>query len=1075
MLRLVTGPFHPTLESALVHDLHALKKQDPFAGVALVVPSGQLRRSLKRLLVLTHDLSLLNVHILTFHQLALHLDRERLVCGGRPAEQPRVALVTDVFFEHLLRHLGQRNVPQTEGLRLSQLPPGAWAALWASLRDLKDATVDSSVALRAVDEEHFLPEDQGQLKGLFTLYAALQESRAALGVASPDDLAALVTQFVPTSPFLRGLTSLCYYGSYDLTQTQVTLLEALAATVATTVYFPLGSEPAYGFARRFLERHLHPLLGHSDAIPSSSREEDLSSVGHKSEVSVEVRNAAGIDDELSLVCKQILSLVETNGYAFSEIGVVGRTLVPYQTILKRTFDQHCIPFVSSATWPLLQDPAVKTLLHLARLKGSGLHRPAMLEVLTSPWARVATRHAGSIEPRPDLWRWAVQTLGISRGEEEWMRLQHVSRLDTLTPHKEEPFTDDARAFRIGGMQLRLLWTVVSRLISDVNDLPEKGGYGDLTDAFVSLATTHLTIPLDGPETVGPASQWDAPGDVTEALSKALTQLRDLDRLAVDITWDEWTDTFAQILERTTCAVASGSHDGVHVLDAMAARGIGFRALFIVGMNETFFPRFIHEDGFLRDRHRLVLSETLGYKIDQKLQGYAEEALLFELLRSSASERLYLSYQRTDAAGRPLAPSTYLDTARLRPSERDSGMALPRRWRDRADLALFAPPLLTREELTMYTVLRGRDATSLLDRLGRDGRLFSHGLEAQRAIESDRPALNGFDGILDGSTNHWSRASRRGLSPTALESYARCPFQYFAGQVLELEPMPQMPAMELSALAMGELCHDAFRRCYLSLIQQGWPRAALSAEAIAQETSRAVDQACATYATTHGTGYALTWQLAKEQVARLVTITMATDREEALSSGFLPVAFEIEACGILPYGENPDSVPIRGRWDRVDRHPVSGALRVIDYKYRANGQIEAKDRNLLQLALRGAKLQPALYTLMTATTPSNESRGSLPEQVDFLYLLPQETPGVERASFVASAWAGPNGQILKQTLQVLIDGIRDGQHVIVPDAYCAHCEFSTTCRRAHQPTWWRAYRSSQAGILRRLRHLKVSHD
>jgi ATP-dependent helicase/nuclease subunit B len=178
---------------------------------------------------------------------------------------------------------------------------------------------------------------------------------------------------------------------------------------------------------------------------------------------------------------------------------------------------------------------------------------------------------------------------------------------------------------------------------------------------------------------------------------------------------------------------------------------------------------------------------------------------------------------------------------------------------------------------------------------------------------------------------------------------------------------------------------------------------------------------------------------------------------------------------LPYGENPDSVPIRGRWDRVDRHPVSGALRVIDYKYRANGQIEAKDRNLLQLALRGAKLQPALYTLMTATTPSNESRGSLPEQVDFLYLLPQETPGVERASFVASAWAGPNGQILKQTLQVLIDGIRDGQHVIVPDAYCAHCEFSTTCRRAHQPTWWRAYRSSQAGILRRLRHLKVSHD
>ncbi|MDP9132985.1 MAG: hypothetical protein M3M98_07625, partial [Nitrospirota bacterium] len=80
MLRLVTGPFHPTLESALVHDLQVLKAHDSLAGVALVVPSDQLRRSLKRVLALTHDLSLLNVHIFSFHQLALHLDRERLVC-----------------------------------------------------------------------------------------------------------------------------------------------------------------------------------------------------------------------------------------------------------------------------------------------------------------------------------------------------------------------------------------------------------------------------------------------------------------------------------------------------------------------------------------------------------------------------------------------------------------------------------------------------------------------------------------------------------------------------------------------------------------------------------------------------------------------------------------------------------------------------------------------------------------------------------------------------------------------------------------------------------------------------------
>ena len=349
----------------------------------------------------------------------------------------------------------------------------------------------------------------------------------------------------------------------------------------------------------------------------------------------------------------------------------------------------------------------------------------------------------------------------------------------------------------------------------MDGLPGEGGYGLLTDAFLALAEKHLTMALEATRSVDPMSQWDAAGDVSEALSTVFMQLRDLDRLAVDVTWDAWTETFAKLLERTTYALAPASHDGVQVLDAMAARGLGFRALFMVGLNEKVFPRFIHEDGFLRDRHRLILSETLGYKIDQKLQGYAEEALLFELLRSATSERLYLSYQRADTAGRPLAPSTYLNTvgALARQSDIESVFALPRRWPERAGLALFAPPLLTREELTVSTVLQGGDVSELLEMVGRDGPLFSHGLTAQGAIESDQPRLNAFDGILEHPTAHWALVSRRGFSPTALESYARCPFQYFADQVLELESARQVPSTALSPPAMGQLCHEALRHCY----------------------------------------------------------------------------------------------------------------------------------------------------------------------------------------------------------------------------------------------------------------------
>ena len=175
--------------------------------MALIVPSDQLRRSLKRLLALTHGLSLLNVHILSFHQLALHLDRERRICGETPDRARRVELVTDVFLRASASASRAAQRSADGSAPLVAAAAGAWAALWASLRDLKDATVDPAVALRAVDEEQFAPEDREKLKGLFTLYAALRESRAALGVGSPDDLAALVTEFVPASPFLRDLTA----------------------------------------------------------------------------------------------------------------------------------------------------------------------------------------------------------------------------------------------------------------------------------------------------------------------------------------------------------------------------------------------------------------------------------------------------------------------------------------------------------------------------------------------------------------------------------------------------------------------------------------------------------------------------------------------------------------------------------------------------------------------------------------------------------------------------------------------------------------------------------------------------
>ena len=320
-------------------------------------------------------------------------------------------------------------------MSLTSLPRGVWATLWATVRDIKDAMVDPSVAIRAVEaasagelQELLESDEAAKLNGLFTLYAALQESSKILEVGSPDDLASAVVELVPSSGFLRGLTALYYYGSYDLTQVQLSLLEALISHVPVSLYFPLDNGPEFIFAQRFFDRHVQPLRSTMDRPTHVVAEEKPTGV-HGLPL-IRILNTAGPDDELICVCKEILSLVETNGYAFHEIGVVARSLMAYQDGIRRIFDQHRIPFVSSGTVSVLRESVAKTLLQLAQILAAGFPRSAVLDLLSSPYYRLHREGTGHmVEPRPDQWRIAAHALGIIRGDQDWQRLARVAKVD----------------------------------------------------------------------------------------------------------------------------------------------------------------------------------------------------------------------------------------------------------------------------------------------------------------------------------------------------------------------------------------------------------------------------------------------------------------------------------------------------------------------------------------------------------------------------------------------------------------------------------------------------------------------
>jgi len=1066
MLRIVTGPFHPALDRALVEDIRSCKTDDPFALLAVIVPSASLVEHLKQLLTRHEPRAFLNISFLTFHQLTLRL-REDFAAASEAGPEPTLQLTDDFFFEQLVRQMVRRKLPGLEPLARLPASPGTWKGLWATVRDLKDAEVPPTTALKALTEGVFEEEDRSWLRSIFTLHAAIMEASRSLGVGSPDDLAASLGRDLSGSSFLKGLQHLFYYGFYDLSQVQLSFFESVVHIAPTTLYFPLEDRPSFLFARQFFERHLLPL---------ADTHEDRSGEGHRTVtielVELSVINVIGIEEELATVCRKILTLVEVNGYRFDEIGVVARTLEPYQARLQSVFDHHLVPFTSTAGKKLSREPLVKILLHLASLPLNDFDRAAVLDVVTSPFYYAQGAGSARANLRPDIWRSLVYTLGITKGEAEWRRLAEPTSSSILRDAETEPDEDDQTMVgTCETSQLPYLWEFVSQLIHDCRALPAQGSIGTLTDAFLTLMKSHIHVADLFDE---PSTESIELADLTKVDSlvrSSLARLQQLDPLGGDISWEEWVELFQRVLDETSIPIEEDRHQGVQVLDAMTIRGRTVRALFVLGMNDKLFPRYVREDPFLRDRHRVVLESTLGYKIDEKLAGHEEELLLFELLSRSATNRLYLSYQRADETGRVMAPSGFIAMAMRDP--RFVGKpeeTVPRRLTLRIREQPSIQDLLPVEDLALGCLLRGYDALPLLDATGHDRPLFEQGLVTLKTIERESPVLGPFDGIVGVWAPAVPTATERSFSPTALERYATCPFQYFAEKVLRLEPLRRLHHNHLPPLMLGTLVHESLRVSYERLVLLGWPDDSLTEATMQSTVHDAVNNTFAAHAASQGTGHTLLWTLAREQVTELVAAAVSSDQAEYQSTGFRPVAFEAAAQGIVPLESETSSVSLKihGTLDRVDYRAEPPALRIVDYKFKQGNEITPVDRNLVLSAVRGFRLQPPLYARMAL--PSMPA----PTEVQLLFLAPQWKEPVSRSTFDAGLWTSHTGDMIRQTLSTLIKGILSGEFFILPDGYCDSCEFSGVCRRHDTTAWWRSHRSPQARVLRRLRRQKV-HD
>jgi RecB family exonuclease len=1012
--RLVLGDLSRDLFAALRDEVAAWTRIDALAPGVVLVGSNLLALSLRRRLA-QDGAPHVGLRFATFVDLARALAAPRLA-GRAPLPPGGRALVAGA-----LAAGGASDYFAPVALR-----PGFRRRLAKTFGDLDDGGFSPTAGRLA---EEWAGRDP-KVRDVLRLYAAY---RGWLGerFVTTSDLIRIAAEDTDRWGEAFGGDRLAVFGFYDFTEVQRRLLDALSRSVRLAAFAPDPAIQGHAFAAMAVEflRSLG-LATSRAAAGSAGRGPDAASGAGGRRGALEIVSAPGEVEEAREIARAIVRLARDQGIAFREMAVLLRNPEAYAAIVREALDEAGVPSVLAQGPPLAATPTGRAWRLLLALAGGRLERASVIDFLTSaPLADGVAPHAGF---SPSLWDLATKRAGIVEGREAWL-----ARLDAFA-------RSDAAAAEVAAAAA--LRRVASRLFDDLAALPAAASWARFAAACRRLLAA-----------------WIAPSADRDDLDALIADLAANDPLVGDVALDGFRVALFDAMDGPTHAVGAFGIDGVTVSDLLRARGIAFRVVFLPGLVERGFPAPPSQDPILLDRDRAALSSTGAGRLADSRSRPREEELLFALATRAASERVVLSYPRFETGttrerttspfvlraaeahwGRRFDLSSLAEAPSFRrialasagPPDPDDALCDAER---RVSAALHAPP-----------PARAALAARLASGESGASRAFARALAAWQARFAGA-ALNEHTGRLTARTVGRLRAARplSTLSPSAMETYATCPYRYFLQSVLRLET-PDEPERieEIQASDRGRLVHRVLSRLFEDLLAKGL--VPLDAErldaAIARLGAIAADEFRSVEA--RGlTGYGLLWDLDKERTLRALDALLAREAEGAGAAPRLtPAMFEahfgddglVRAEITLPSGR---TICFRGAIDRIDATPDRRRFVVIDYKTRYVSPSKP-NRDEDPVFRGGEALQLPVY-LVAARALLDAPAGAWSEARYRTMVL--RTGDVSDDPLSGATLAARRSD-LETILETIASGIESGLFPVYPKEgkNCERCDYTRVC-------------------------------
>ena len=723
-----------------------------------------------------------------------------------------------LLFDRAVRDIGDSLAYFTLRGRDRRLFPGTFDTMVNIVSLLKETGVTS--VLLEEEAREAPPEEQAKLRDVALIYRAYDQQLERSGAADLGGIFSSLTSGCSLEEFVAlfrrvypEATSLSLAGFDQFTPPEMDLLERLAAVPGLAVSlrfdFQHGNPRLFGHLeenyRRFLRLGfretrsgaLTPALQVSPRIRGPETERLIASMGEglflrrardrriQARDRIHILGARTRTEEIASICRRIKQMVtERPDRDLSAICVSMVRPQRYTEIVREQFDRFGIPANITDRYALHRSPLIAAVFALLQMVVRGYARDDVLRVVGSPYFRLLdTLDTDALARISSLLR-------ITGGVRSWRERIERRRQDTSRtgwPSGQRSSTPEA--------EQRML----DRVRSDVEVLfeltaPLSGRHSPAKFETLLVKTLEtLELParlLARKDTAEVERDVRAYARFLEVLHETAQLMERQEGAARPISIQAMTETLRLAVMRERYNVREEFGRGVLVTSIDETRGLAMEVMFVAGLVDGEFPAAYVPEVFLSAKRQ-----------EEREQWHLwQERYLFYQAVTNWSESLWITYPELEG-DLEFVRSPFVDEllAIVDAPVEETATAGDIFGSDDEVLSWHASRgIFAGEDLPTMT-------PALPERLGEIGRVVS--IERSRMLSHAFPHFEGrLAAALTSAAQEWLEARREAVfSVSQLETYAACPFRYFAERLLRLE-VPEDLGDEWTLQERGSLLH-----------------------------------------------------------------------------------------------------------------------------------------------------------------------------------------------------------------------------------------------------------------------------